>query len=517
MIVLQPLSIPVPKLEVQADTGMYDPLQGGISIGPCRVIDGKIFAGTLGVVVRDNSTQSPMLLSNFHVMCVDSQWHTGDTMTQPSRLDSGNCPTDIVGTLQNAVLSEKVDCAVSNVESRNVICSVVDIGELAGTAAAELNRHVRKRGRTTGLTHGTVETLDLTVEIDYGDGLGRVRLTQQIGIRVDASQSSMIGTHGDSGSIVVNDSQQVVGLYFAGSEDGAFGIANPIQEVLTALNVSICSSTTMPSAMAKGRGGEFKTPLKPELIESLKAETKDELKSEFKEHKNEKFELEKHKHESEKHKHELDKNIKNEAKEHHKEGKESLKAEWKESAIEKIPRFEGPEPFLGQAGAMAGGEEQFKTPLKPESKESLKAETKESLKAETKDALKSEFKEHKNEAKEHKNEFKEHHKEGKESLKAEWKESALEKIPRFEGPEPFLGQAGAMAGGEEQFKTPLKPESKESLKAETKESLKAETKDALKSEFKEHKNEAKEHKNEFKEHHKEGKESLKAEWKESAI
>ena len=331
-IVLQPLSIPVPKLEVQADTGMYDPLQGGISIGPCRVIDGKIFAGTLGVVVRDNSTQSPMLLSNFHVMCVDSQWHTGDTMTQPSRLDSGNCPTDIVGTLQNAVLSEKVDCAVANVESRNVICSVVDIGELAGTATAELNRHVRKRGRTTGLTHGTVETLDLTVEIDYGDGLGRVRLTQQIGIRVDASQSSMIGTHGDSGSIVVNDSQQVVGLYFAGSEDGAFGIANPIQEVLAALNVSICSSTTMPSAMAKGSGGEFKTPLKPELKESLKAETKDELKSEWEKHKNE---FKEHKNEAKEHK--------NEFKEHHKEGKESLKAEWKESAIEKN-QIESPQP-----------------------------------------------------------------------------------------------------------------------------------------------------------------------------
>jgi hypothetical protein len=50
----------------------------------------------------------------------------------------------------------------------------------------------------------------------------------------------MFGDHGDSGSVVVENSRKVVGLYFAGSEDGTYGVANPIQSVLTALNVSMC-------------------------------------------------------------------------------------------------------------------------------------------------------------------------------------------------------------------------------------------------------------------------------------
>ena len=59
---------------------------------------------------------------------------------------------------------------------------------------------------------------DLSVKIPYGDGLGEVILTNQIDIEVDPARSAKFGTHGDSGSVVVNDKGEVVGLYFAGSE-----------------------------------------------------------------------------------------------------------------------------------------------------------------------------------------------------------------------------------------------------------------------------------------------------------
>src|SRR5947209_12268673 len=52
--VLHPLKVPLQQIELHADTGRYDPLRGGISIGPCRAVNGSIFAGTLGVVVTDN-------------------------------------------------------------------------------------------------------------------------------------------------------------------------------------------------------------------------------------------------------------------------------------------------------------------------------------------------------------------------------------------------------------------------------------------------------------------------------
>src|SRR6185312_13563800 len=44
------------------------------------------------------------------------------------------------------------------------------------------------------------------------------------------------------GSVVVNNSRKDVGLYFAGSTDGSYGIANPIAAVLSALNVHLCTA-----------------------------------------------------------------------------------------------------------------------------------------------------------------------------------------------------------------------------------------------------------------------------------
>jgi hypothetical protein len=162
-------------------------------------------------------------------------------MAQPSRVDGGTCPTHVVGALQRASLGGQVDCAVASHTARGYRCSIVDIGDVIGTANASVGMAVRKRGRTTGLTYGIVDSVDLTVSINYCNGLGTVTLTNQIGIHVDAEQSPQFGISGDSGSAVVNANKQVVGLYFAGTSDGQHGAANPIQAVLSALNVSMCT------------------------------------------------------------------------------------------------------------------------------------------------------------------------------------------------------------------------------------------------------------------------------------
>ncbi len=238
--VLHQMKAKLEDLKPRADTGTYDPLVGGISLGPCRVIGGYVYTGTLGAIVRDNASNAPMLLSNFHVMCVDDAWGVGDTMAQPSRVDTGSCPADVVGTLQRSSLGGQVDCAVADITARSNACEIVDIGAVNGTGTATVEMAVRKRGRTTGLTYGIVDTVDLTVSIDYGDGLGSVTLTDQIGIDVDPAQSVQFGNSGDSGSVVVDDDRNIVGLYFAGTDDGSYGVANPIQSVLAALNISVC-------------------------------------------------------------------------------------------------------------------------------------------------------------------------------------------------------------------------------------------------------------------------------------
>lgn len=232
------IAVPLEDLKIKEDSRTYETLMGGSSIGPCRAVNGEINVGTLGLIVVDNNSGAPMLLSNFHVMCVDESWNVGDSICQPSRVDGGRCPEDIVATLARAELSSRVDAAVANITNRPHNCTVIDIGQIQGTTEAVLDQAVSKRGRTTEHTHGFVDDLSITANVEYSDGYRLV--TNQIGIEYDPSQSSDFGRGGDSGSVVVDGQNKIIGLYFAGTDDGKYGLANPIDTVLNALNVSLC-------------------------------------------------------------------------------------------------------------------------------------------------------------------------------------------------------------------------------------------------------------------------------------
>jgi hypothetical protein len=241
---LHVLSVEEADVVLQADTGAYDPLVGGVSVGPCRSPGGRVLAGTLGCVVYDTASGRPMLLSNFHVLAVDAAATSGDAIAQPSRLDGGACPASAIGTLARWSVGGSVDGAVAWATQRGVSCQVPGVGALAGTAPAAVGTSVRKRGRTTGLTFGTVDTVDLTLTVDYGDGIGNRTLSRQVGVKPDLAHSSRFGGPGDSGSVLVDGANRVVGLYFAGDDAYGYGIANPIGPVLSTLGVDLCRTTT---------------------------------------------------------------------------------------------------------------------------------------------------------------------------------------------------------------------------------------------------------------------------------
>ena len=253
-IVLHSERVALREVTPLVDTTTYPTLQGGISMGPCRAVflappdvptaGNYITVGTLGAIVTDRAGGARMALTNFHVACVDSTWAVGDTMTQPSRVDGGTCPTNQFGATVRAVLSENVDGAVVSIDAgRSTACSVVEIGDIEGTNTATVGMAVRKRGRTSGLTYGSITSIDQTVSIDYGDGLGMRTLRHQLRIEVDATQSSIMSDHGDSGSVVVDGNGNVVGLLFAGIDPShTVAFANPIQAVLDELSINMCAS-----------------------------------------------------------------------------------------------------------------------------------------------------------------------------------------------------------------------------------------------------------------------------------
>ena len=117
-----------------------------------------------------------------------------------------------------------------------------------------------KSSRTTGLTCSTVETVDLSVRVDYFKDCAESQpyysktFSGQIGIAGDKFSDS-----GDSGALIVDaGNAQPVGLFFAGGTDGdgaGLSVANPIGDVLRELGTEAGSrfsvvGTTTPHKVA---------------------------------------------------------------------------------------------------------------------------------------------------------------------------------------------------------------------------------------------------------------------------
>ena len=221
------------------DRGYYNTILGGIDIGPLRIVDLQSIAGTLGAIVIDNTTQDRMLLSNYHVLCVNEGWNqwgdAGRRITQPSY---GGI---LVATIQRGILNKDADAAVARLDNiTKYTCGVQDIGAIVGTAAPELGMAVRKRGRSTGLTYGTIHGLDRTVQVPYAHGVGTIVFRNQVEIYPDTTRNSLFADQGDSGSVIVNNAGQAVALLFAIDADSTgTGTATPIHTVLEKLNVSM--------------------------------------------------------------------------------------------------------------------------------------------------------------------------------------------------------------------------------------------------------------------------------------
>lgn len=216
------------------DNARYDPLLGGINVGECRDTG---WIGTLGGVVRDLASGGAMALSNYHIFAVDASWTVGTGIVQPAVNSGGVCGPDTIGTLQRAVRDGTVDAAVATITDRAALPQIAEVGEVAGPGTPAVGMAVRKRGRTTGLTYGTIAATDYTGSVSYAaDGVS-VLFTNQLRIVPDTAKNATFFDHGDSGSLVLDDRNRVVGLAFALS--GSAAIANPIAPVLSAMAVQI--------------------------------------------------------------------------------------------------------------------------------------------------------------------------------------------------------------------------------------------------------------------------------------
>ena len=207
-------------------------------------------AGTVGAIVYDNRTGSPLLLSNWHVMA-GAKDALDNKIIQPGRFDSSDLENNRIGRLVRSHLGLAGDCAVSTVENRRFTEEILELDVAPRRVArAGLGDLVIKSGRTTGVTHGVVTRVGVAAKIKYGGDIG----TREIGcfeIRpnpVRRPAEGEISKGGDSGSIWLIDGADserdiAVGLHFAGETNPApseeHALACNIHNVLEKLDVAL--------------------------------------------------------------------------------------------------------------------------------------------------------------------------------------------------------------------------------------------------------------------------------------
>lgn len=204
-----------------------------------------ITAGTIGARVTDGT--NVYALSNNHVYADANDASIGDPVLQPGPFDGGTAPDDTIGTLYGYKLlnfeggDNVIDAAIALSNTGQLGNATPGDGygtPKSATLASSINMKVKKYGRTTGLTSGTVWAVNWTGDVWYGTR--KARFVQQIIITPGTFSAG-----GDSGSLIVAnargknraDNNKPVGLLFAGSD--LFTIANPINAVLEEFGVTI--------------------------------------------------------------------------------------------------------------------------------------------------------------------------------------------------------------------------------------------------------------------------------------
>jgi hypothetical protein len=247
----------------QSHTARYRPAPGGISIG-----HKDITAGTLGCLVKKGGEF--FILSNNHVLANSNAAQVGDPILQPGPYDGGRFPEDHIANLEafipisfiggpsgcstaagianllNSIAKAMgsdarvlaittqaednlVDAAIARpLNPADVKDEILEIGLLSGVGSGELGMAIKKSGRTTALTTGEIQQVDVTASVQYGDNK-IARFTDQL-------LAGAMSQGGDSGSAVLDSQNRLIGLLFAGSDTTT--IINRIEHVFSALGVS---------------------------------------------------------------------------------------------------------------------------------------------------------------------------------------------------------------------------------------------------------------------------------------
>lgn len=234
------LTVPsAPSTEALNDNAdKYRPMQGG-----CQIQVGKMI-GTLGCGVLDLKDGSRSILSCAHVLL------EGETVYQPTTWHQHR-----IGDVKRTVFSSQVDGGIAAIDyySDEVTNDILGIGKITGIFDLKdkypmyqdfikdfpLGYPVKKCGRTTGVTSGKITHVNYNCTDDNKE-FGKSRSVYgQLYIKGDVQR---FADHGDSGAVIVDNQNRVVGLLWLADPILGFGIAAPIKQVMNELNIEVLTT-----------------------------------------------------------------------------------------------------------------------------------------------------------------------------------------------------------------------------------------------------------------------------------
>lgn len=244
----------IPIAACTEDRSSHRPIKGGIMINNYRNGSGVGGSGTLGCLAKLVSDDSWVILSNHHVL-YGEKGKDGDEIGQPAVGCSWCCKTNVIA--ENLDKDESLDCAIAKVKDDiGLENSIIEIGdlELLGSSTAVNGERVRKRGSRTGFTSGTISFIDpATKEITIDPNPSGGPADDPGGCTNYHPGTNVFAYHGDSGSVVVNDDNEVVGLLYSVSHDYSQGFASDIGLVKTAMNIKIEATILSPGKPISAR------------------------------------------------------------------------------------------------------------------------------------------------------------------------------------------------------------------------------------------------------------------------
>jgi hypothetical protein len=195
------------------------PAKGGNCVSPL----GSGWHGTLGGVVTNPSGGKRHIISNAHVMAGINQFGPGHLILQNHNGSAIARLTKATTFTTTAVMAS--DSAIAAVDNNSDVDPFIQgIGVPTGTSRPVLGMNVQKSGARTCRQAAQVRYVGLTITLDNAYRIRDVFLTD------------IMGTNGDSGSVILDMNRQVVGLLFGGNNQYTAG--NDIANVIADLGIA---------------------------------------------------------------------------------------------------------------------------------------------------------------------------------------------------------------------------------------------------------------------------------------